>query len=693
MHGFVVSSVCALALLAPPPVFAAPPDDEADVAADTQDVDDRGTAIASPDDALPGKELSDLMKACKLDPNSNPACSELCTPAEGKVNLCEFADPTLAAIAELAAPEEVAKRIDEAKRQLEANGIEAMFLVGPEASPATEAVAKALGFPSGSTADIVAGFAKALAEVVKKRAKREALAWVLERLGKDLCTDTAKPYFPHLCALAGDGQRLGSYAADATSLETLQGALVEDVRTWPGQLVAASLSPGALTDASTNALSEMARGHNPADELHRLGVEASVTPDLTMQSCLLMLPGLAMSGHGKLESVPEREVAAVMTGLIGEQTCWEAIKSDSRPNKLTTILALWNNRKQMRAATYELERLLEAEAEFEEATKAKLQVEPVTEQDPAKKENAEKQARQDAEDALEKRRREATSALFGEAREYMDANRDLLADARLFKDFSQDNLKTAKALIEALAASDAMLEAMLEKQWGTVVATLARQLEAKAGTTDDPQLDSLITRLPTVAALLSAGEDIDQLEAVLTAAANPPGGWRSKSKHRNFTLSLTSFPGVFTAAEWRWGPYGAVVENGAAYVQAPTITMPTGLDFAWGVRAKGVERSSTLGFFVSLIDPAAFLGYDVDKNGKLPAPRPTIVLAPGFALRASIPNTPLTVLPYVVFRPQYRTWESTVDGPGANALQLGINLAIDVTLWTITTGARKRKNR
>ena len=119
------------------------------------------------------------------------------------------------------------------------------------------------------------------------------------------------------------------------------------------------------------------------------------------------------------------------------------------------------------------------------------------------------------------------------------------------------------------------------------------------------------------------------------------------------------------------------------YYQAPTLAMPFGLDLTWGSSACGGACNWAAGLFFPVIDPAAFLNYDVDQDGKLPGPRPVTALSPGVGVRLGIPSTPLAFLVSFMYRPQLRTWAATVSGPGADAYQLGLSLAVDVTLWKL----------
>jgi hypothetical protein len=179
-----------------------------------------------------------------------------------------------------------------------------------------------------------------------------------------------------------------------------------------------------------------------------------------------------------------------------------------------------------------------------------------------------------------------------------------------------------------------------------------------------------------VVAILSA-RDGDQMAQALNAVASPPGGWRAKGKEHNFTFSITAHPGLWVAGEKRWGPYGAFMEGGReTYLQAPTVALPVGLEFAWGTGC----GASPIALFFPILDPVAFLDYDAGK-GRLPAPSLKTVLAPGFGLRIGIDKTPFSFMPMVVYRPGFRLWKAEVGGNGADALQVGLMLSVDVTLF------------
>jgi hypothetical protein len=176
------------------------------------------------------------------------------------------------------------------------------------------------------------------------------------------------------------------------------------------------------------------------------------------------------------------------------------------------------------------------------------------------------------------------------------------------------------------------------------------------------------------------------MAVALDAVAAPPGGWRNKSEPGTFTFSVTAHPGLFGGAELRWGPYGATHERGGVYGQLPTLAMPIGLEFAWG---KEWDWPAPFAIFVPLVDPLAFLDYDVGK-GRLPAPSLKTALSPGIGLRFGFEGTPFSLMPMVVYRPGLRLWKPEVGGNGADALQIGLIGSVDVTLFDfITRGTSK----
>src|SRR5262249_15807624 len=129
-------------------------------------------------------------------------------------------------------------------------------------------------------------------------------------------------------------------------------------------------------------------------------------------------------------------------------------------------------------------------------------------------------------------------------------------------------------------------------------------------------------------------KDPDRVAQALDAAADPVGGWRNKQVPHTFTVSAGSFAGVGAAAELRWGQYGVFRNRGEhAFFAAPTLQLPVGFDISWGT---GRSVFPTFGMFFSVLDPAAYLQYDIDQQGRVPGPQVITALAPGYALHVSL---------------------------------------------------------
>lgn len=274
------------------------------------------------------------------------------------------------------------------------------------------------------------------------------------------------------------------------------------------------------------------------------------------------------------------------------------------------------------------------------------------------------------------------------AEEHLEAKikafRTKLADVEALIDALRDILAGdwAAASTKAIAAVQDLLPEL-----PTPSRKPAKQATTTAATTRELAGRKVSDRLGEVIGLFTSilsAEDSDDIAVILEKTASPPGGWRRKQSPGSFTLSLTSHVGVYGAAELRYGQYGVTRERGSLHGQAPTLSVPIGLDFAWGPSKRvRIKPNNSIGFFVPIIDPAAFVQYDVAEGGRLPGPRPITVLSPGLLLRWGIFRTPFTLLLGYMYRPRLRTWEATVNEPGADAHQLGLSLAIDATLWNI----------
>lgn len=243
---------------------------------------------------------------------------------------------------------------------------------------------------------------------------------------------------------------------------------------------------------------------------------------------------------------------------------------------------------------------------------------------------------------------------------------------------------SAQHYLETLQEASGLVAALVGGRWDTLVVgagTIFQRLPPQSDLGDDvaDSAGSKVTRYLGVLVALLSEDDPDALAELLDEVSEPVGGWRQKHEPGSFVLSLASFPGLWGGAEQRWGPYGAVLERGAdVYAVAPTLSFPIGLDIAFGT-----PNGWSIGAFISVLDPVAFLQYDTSNGGALPGAQLLTVLAPGLGLRVGLPNTPFTVMPMVVYRPAFRTESSQVAGPGADVLQYGLLVSVDVTLFEL----------
>jgi hypothetical protein len=255
------------------------------------------------------------------------------------------------------------------------------------------------------------------------------------------------------------------------------------------------------------------------------------------------------------------------------------------------------------------------------------------------------------------------------------------------KDTVAARLKSAHAALEDLAAAFAAIRSVLEQQYAPLASEAVAFLERRAsseGSGAANHSESTASRLSRVIALITAiasARDSDGVAEAIEAVAAPVGAWRGKGESNSRTLSLTAHAGVFGAREWRKGTYGVIREDMSPHWQVPALALPVGVEVAWGFDC---PIASPFALFFPLLDPAAFLQYDAEKEGKLPGASVKTALSPGVGLRFGIRNTPFSVIPQFVYRPGFRQWDSNLGGTGADAYQVGVLLGVDVTLFQLS---------
>lgn len=242
-----------------------------------------------------------------------------------------------------------------------------------------------------------------------------------------------------------------------------------------------------------------------------------------------------------------------------------------------------------------------------------------------------------------------------------------------------EQLRKVRRSLAEVAKGIEFAQSLIARDWTKMAAQTLQMLSARVSASAAPRVESRLFRHISVLTAIASARDSNGVASVLDGAAEPLGGWRGKGEGDAFTVSLMAQAGFYVAHEWRYGTYGAYREKGGGHFQAPTLALPVGVELAWADCFIG----SPFALFFSGIDPAAFLAYDAEKDARLPGASIKTALAPGAGLRFGIPTTPFSVVPYFAYRPGFRQWNSNLSGTGADALQLGLLLGVDVTLLVL----------
>jgi hypothetical protein len=632
--------------------------------------------------------------------------------------------------------------------------------------------AQSLSIP-GVASDFAAVALQGLAKLVADRAKQEAIAWFLDRLGQSLCQDAeiATYWLPAVCTLADEEHRLGRYGAGAAVLDALRQSVLADARGWPGS--AAGLGVGALFladaseieradpkqpreknsdpthcdaskerdlcgalarirsatgthvtalldgDQALTVLAALGRDYHAANQkqgggLFSRGLEAS--------ACALGFP-LAFTGYEQAATLlgPLREQAAGLAALVSVPGCEtltvtvSAQPPTSESTALDHIAAYIRLSEPIRqghdfAASYR--KLSDALAEYTAAIKAAQgALSPLSSLPPPKFDGASPEAMAEGIDAYftnlgralgnQAYKRvvvavlgvaDATAALgssgVGVLRATTESNPVApgLCEGKCDKKDIFAAFEQADKNLASLKRALADIRKVVNGEWSHVLPTVLTRFTQRGGLSAHAEAGVTATRkklarhADALLALLQA-KDGDAAARALDSIADPPGGWRTKSRAGTKTFAVVAHPGIYTALEWRYGQYGASLERGKpGYVQAPSPAMPVGLELAFGC------GNASHGLFFPLLDPLAFLQYDASKDARLPGASFKTALSPGVGYRVSIGHSPFNVMPLLVYRPAFRAWKSELDARGADALQLGILFSVDVTLYGSTNG-------
>ncbi len=642
-------------------------------------------------------------------------CAEYCDSRGAKashLNVCAFRREPLAAAAVLANSAAVGEVLGELRDKIEKYKRTAVTTSQKE-SPfrwlivtRTELHSGIPGLSPDAAVDALVVALQGLAKLVADRAKREAIGWALDNLATDVCGgEVKKAWLPALCNLA-TAQRLSAYGAGAALIDAVRGAIQSDVVGWPA--AAASLVAGKLYSAQLKVTTcESSSNECKALDEVRAATGRLVAAALAGDALSTSLAGfgeslsLANGRPTKRDQLTQVVACAAMVPDVIDRTARALPDSDDAAVTAEAALLVTATTRPCRpllsslgvkapGESIKLLRWLIAWDATVQSTASAISV----------RVEAVRRAAETARVALAAAKKRL-SGLPGDASEAVrvaaltDVAVAVSASTRSAVDAFQlvvDVCNIAKCKIEVgslapvAAAASQLVEAssaMLTRRWSLALTAIASFTEKYGASTEGKTLTRWV---PTISAILTA-KDGDAVASALEDVVAPVGSWRSKNEPGALTASITAHPGFGAGLEVRYGQYGVVRERGLPiYGQAPTLTFPIGFELAKGYASGSTPRA----WFLSILDPAAFLAYDASRDGKLPAARLLTAVAPGFGVRFGIRDTPFSVLPYFVYRPGFRSTETGAFSTGADAFQLMVLLSVDVTLFDLSPLRRSK---
>lgn len=570
------------------------------------------------------------------------------SPAGVTFDLCKLRDEDLALAASYAAPDEF-KWASEHFVKLHDQNHAGATVVAKAALTAIKSVLKEA--------------APELKAYLQRRLRHERRSTIVAVLKDGLCADSsAPPLFPSTCAV------VDAYAAPGqggtVSLAVLQSAARDDLARLNATIVASQHPASSAADGGVKEaliavvhalISEALLDNRDASIVEPLAtfLRTSPSPTPSHEACVLEMTGLSAALSSKIES-PAPVTSVVWAGLTVLPSCAGLVEPapDAKNSPMQSVFDHANRlprNKLQSAAPFLLPLNTFAASKGDDAAPAS----DAGETKPADNKQIPGGLRH-----LALRLRASAAimgAVWGSGQSPGDA-KAIAASVAWLRMFA-DSLEVSAAI--ALA------------DYPGAAARASRRLAA-LGRTDGLRDIDLVVALATAT-------DEAALERTLADGAVPAGTWRARTRRASFHITLSAMPGIQTAMEFRRGPYGTTIEPAhRVYYQAPALQLPIGFDFTWGIK----DRTS-LGLFVSMVDPLAFLQYDVRHQGRLPGPSVLTALAPGLGFRIGLGRSPLSLMPFVVFRPRFRAWEPSIAGPGAHALQVGVALTFDLVLFTL----------
>ncbi|MFI5298986.1 MAG: hypothetical protein ACHREM_12890 [Polyangiales bacterium] len=676
------------------------------------------------------KHTSDKNKRTSEAQALHVAVCEFCNKKDA-INLCAFQSPPLAYAAAASAPSDVVAIeqwiLDRVNEHSAVFGATAATLSWKLAN----AVQNALSHErAGDAADpaslamqtldvVVADLGKLMVE----SSQREAIAYVLDRLGAGTCgtrgseSESRRRWLPTLCALTDENGHLSRYGVDAVMLETVRSALAIDVTRWPaiaaGQVIANDFPAGEAEqarDGTQRAILGMLRGGSASAAFHELGrvLDAIVKKPLEdatghpQLACALSIPTSFESTTSKFAPLDERApYAALLTALATSSACrhlmtFPASTSDAKRrelatagatiDRLETILALDKrglesvalmispSRDALTLATTRLSTLMKAGSEDDPPPK-KSESTPKIE---GKATPSDKGAGTTSGASKRSEIGTAAALALNAAAMVVRGSFDAIGVAATATESEltnyQPKLANARKLFKELDGVLGAVVPVSDQDWTkTIVGSLRIASEH-----NDAEAGALLEFAMILVAVVSA-KDGDAIARALEDVVAPVGGWRAKLTRRGH-VTLSAEPSIMSAFELRHGAYDGRFESWRMALQAPTLSMPIGIDVAWG------HDDWTCALFFSILDPGGFLQYDVDSGAKLPGARLLTAFAPGIGGRVTLGKSSVSLMPMLIYRPGLRTTMSSWTGGGADALQFGLWLSVDVPILDLGSG-------
>lgn len=593
---------------------------------------------------------------------------------------------------------------------------------------------------SASVSALVGSLLKWSEGAINRRLKREAIAALIQRLDQDLCDENgAKEALPRTCALASEGA-LNHVSAGTAQLEVLRSAIVEDLRMLPSRAFVTEdpvLSTADFDSARDAFIGGLLRGESAAVLFEELAADVRAVnasfegKGKSEFACMLeLVPNAVGYAEALTGRAPDLAAAAsVLAAMMVTKRCADILFGAGEPSQ---VVEKWKNQvhhlhalaspwKVAVAATTNYVRSAEAlttgaldgasgakpEQNSQQAgsttsgsrtagsdvnvtvtvngTAAPQSAPKGTANGPSDAEKGKNQSSQGDSGAevtasrqkhVQAARAHVLSAIR-QARAYDDFGRAIArvvrrSDGVMSTGSTDATWEGAQHRLRSLRARIDLTELATLEDWGRLVAEASKPTGDAKGPLEEQR--TALRKLSGLVTAIASESDPKRLLAAVEAAAMPAATWRAHLRPDAFTASLGMHLGLTAAVEWRYGTYGAEYYEGQTAWAAPTLFAPIGVNLTWATEKGGFAY----GLFFPVIDPAAFLQYDIHAGGRLPGPRITTVLSPGVGGRFQLGDSALVAMPYFIARPQLRTHSATVSGPGATVFQLGIAFTWDL---------------